>query len=137
MKRGWIGVTVIVAMAAGVLVVKQIRAASPASAAPEITAAPAATTQTQVLLFADQGMAEMTCGCGLVFRAVRGAAARGVSVREVDPERDQDLVKQHRVTVEPTVLVLDAQGRELRRHEGETPDVLAAIRGDLEGIAQK
>jgi hypothetical protein len=137
MKRGWIGVTVIVIMVAAVLVTKQIRASSRAPAAPEITATPAATTRPQVLLFADQGLAESTCGCGQVFRVVRGAAARGVSVREVDPEQDQDLVKQHRVTVEPTVVVLDAQGREIRRHEGETSDVLAAIRGDLEGIARE
>jgi hypothetical protein len=63
------------------------------------------------------------------------AAARGILAREADPRKDRELVKSLRVTVEPTVPVLDTHGRELRRYEGESQEILAAIRKDLESLS--
>jgi hypothetical protein len=40
------------------------------------------------------------------------------------------------VTVAPTVLFLDPDGRELARHEGEGPETVAAIRSGLDALAQ-
>jgi hypothetical protein len=133
MKSKWIGLILICALATGVLLAKQLRGPQPASPAGNAVASAGSTAL--VLLFANPAEAESSCGCGEVFRAVRAAAARGVSVREVDPAQNRDLMKQHRVLVEPTVLVLDEQGRERRRHEGESSDVLAAIRTDLDGLS--
>lgn len=134
MKRGWIGLIAIGVLAAGVLAAKSFNAPEPPSgsvlAAP--APAPAPSAAVQVLLFADPREADSSCGCGQVFRAVRAAASRGVAVREIDPQQASDLVRQHRVTVDPTLLVFDAQGNELGRHEGESSTVLAAIREELE-----
>ena len=132
MKSKWMGLVLICALATGVLLTKQLRNPPPASPASR-TAASAAPAQ--VLLFANPAEAESSCGCGQVFRAVRAAAARGVSVREVDPAQNREFMRQHRVMVEPTVLVLDEQGHELRRHEGESSDVLAAIHTDLDKLS--
>lgn len=85
----------------------------------------------RVLLFADPREAEATCGCGLIYRAVREAGANGVPVREVDPERELEIVQRHRVHVAPTVVILDENGREVRRHEGEAGETITAIRADL------
>lgn len=127
MKRGWLGLVVIFALAGAVLAAKTCRA--PAPAAP--TASAPAAASAQVVLFADPAEAESSCGCGEVFRAVRAAAARGVTLREVDPQKDPAAVREHRVTVTPTVLVLDGLGHEVRRHEGESTEALAALRADL------
>ncbi|MCA2979411.1 MAG: hypothetical protein INH37_14125 [Myxococcaceae bacterium] len=130
MKRGWMGLVVIFALAGAVLAAKALR--EPAPAAPTASAPVAASAQ--VWLFADPAEADSSCGCGEVFRAVRAAAARGVALREVDPQKDQVAVREHKVTVTPTVLVLDGQGREIGRHEGESSEVLAALRADLEHL---
>jgi hypothetical protein len=135
MKAKWLGMVLICALATGVLLAKQLRDPQTASHAGSTAASAAATAQAQVLLFADPSEAESSCGCGEVFRAVRAASARGVSVRELDPAQNRDVMRQYRVLVEPTVLVLDQQGREIRRHEGESSDVVAAIRTDLDRLS--
>lgn len=91
----------------------------------------------RVLLFADPREAEATCGCGLIFHAVREAAASGVATREVDPERERDLVAQYRVTVEPTVIFLDEDGRETSRREGEAGETIAAIEEELGRMSEE
>lgn len=85
----------------------------------------------RVLLFADPREAEATCGCGLIFHAVREAAASGVATHEVDPERERALVTQYHVTVEPTVVFLDERGHETSRREGEAGETIAAIEAEL------
>lgn len=135
MEAKWLGLILICALATGVLLAKQLRNPQAASHAGSTAASAAATAQALVLLFADPSEAESSCGCGEVFRAVRAASARGVPVREVDPAQNRDLMQQYRVLVEPTMLVLDQRDRELRRHEGESSDVLAAIRTDLDRLS--
>ena len=46
---------------------------------------------------------------------------------EVDPRSGSDLLREHRVVVEPTVIVLDDGGEEVARFEGEDPKTIAAI----------
>lgn len=136
MKRSWVGIVVIAALVGGVLVAKSMKsqpAPTPAASGPAATTTSSA--QPQVLLFADPREAEESCGCGEVFRAVRAAATRGVRTREVDPRRERDVVSQYRVTVEPTVIFVDATGREVSRREGESGDTIGAIRVDLDRLA--
>ncbi len=85
-----------------------------------------------VLLFADLSEAETSDGCGQIIRLVRAAASRGVPVREVAPGQDAALTRTYRVTVNPTVLILDAGGRVVVRHEGEASAVIEAIRAGLD-----
>lgn len=134
MKRRASGLVVLALAIGGLLLAKSMQSRpGPASDAGAI--AQTSTAQPQVLLFADPREAEESCGCGEVFRAVRAATARGVRTREVDPERERDAVSRFRVTVEPTVIFVDAAGREVSRREGESGETIAALRDDLERLA--
>jgi len=135
MKRSWIGILVVAVLVGGVLLAKSMKsepAPGPAgSASAEVTSSQA---QPQVILFADPKEAEQSCGCGQIFRAVRAANTQGVRTREVDPEHERDVVRQYRVTVEPTVIFVDESGREVSRREGESGDTIAALRADLDRL---
>lgn len=69
--------------------------------------------------------------CARIIQAVREARSQGVSVTELMPNSDSALLKKHPVVVAPTVLVLDKDGRELNRFEGESVATLDAIRAKL------
>jgi hypothetical protein len=136
MKRTWIGVVVIVVLVGAVLLAKSMKSQPVAGPAESGTAAATESqAQPQVILFANPQEAESSCGCGEVFRAVRAASKQGVRTREVDPELERDVLREYRVTVEPTVIFVDATGREVSRREGESGDTIAAIRSDLDRIA--
>lgn len=120
MTLRWLGLSLLVAAVVTLLVVKS---SSKTTSAP----APAAPGVPRVLLWADLREAEDACVCGEIIRTVRAAANRGVVTRE----NDDALGKEHRVTVEPTVIVLDAQGREEARYEGEESSTLTKIRDHL------
>ena len=122
MKTKLIGLLVIAAAVAGVVVYKvaakpkdQAAAAAPAGKAP------------RVLLFADLGEADEDCGCGHIIRSVREVAAHGVVTRE----NDDDLGKKYKVTTSPTVVILDGEGHEQSRYEGESKSTIAKLREDL------
>ena len=84
---------------------------------------------------ADLREADDDCPCGEIIRLVRGAKARGVTVREVAPS-DAAVTKQYEVTLAPTVLVLDGSGKVVERHEGESSDTVAAIKAALDRLAK-
>jgi len=108
------------------------QAAAPATASREPGARPRAT----VLLFTDLSEANETeDACGIIIQTVRSARERGITVTEYDSGAAPDVRKQHRVVVEPTVIVLDPAGREIARHEGEDADTVAAIRADIERVS--
>lgn len=145
-RRQWIGLGTIGALALIVLAIKGVSgsgapaetpSAVPVAAAPTTPSPPAApaSSMVRVILFADPREAEASCGCGDVIRAVRAAAARGVVVEEVDPDKAPDLLKRYRVTVAPTVVITDDERRELRRHVGESGATIAALRQDMDGLA--
>ena len=89
-----------------------------------------------VMLFADPREADSSCGCAEVIRLARGAGEReGVVFAEYDPRVAGTEAERHHVRVSPTVLVLDADGHESARFEGESPAVIAKLRdamGELE-----
>ena len=138
-RRGWVAAIAVAAVAAGVVAYKELgaRPGSSTSAGPTASASagPARAAGGSVLLFADPSEAETTCGCGQIIRLVRGAGARGVAIREIAPGSDTALEREHRVTVAPTVLFLDASGREVARHEGEGREAIDAIRAGLDQLA--
>ena len=135
MKRTWIGVFVVAVLVGGVLLAKSMKQPAPGPAASGTAAATPSQAQPQVLLFADPKEAEESGGCGVIFGAVRAANTRGVRTREVDPEREHDVVRQYRVTVEPTVVFVDGTGREVSRREGESGETIAALQADLDRLA--
>ena len=129
MKIRWLPVAIVLGLAAGIVVYKQ--ATTRPQSASEKTTVPGPPS---VLLFADPREADSADACAEIFRLVRGAGARGVPVREIAPEQSGDATRRYRITVEPTVLVLDQAGREVARHEGESPQTIAAIRSSLERL---
>ena len=127
MKTNWLAVAAVGAIALGLIAYKGTRAPLPNSGSNSTsTAAPV------VVLIADPGEAEDSCGCGEIIRAVRAAAAKGLSAREVAPGADPGLEKRYEVKVSPTVLFIRADGTVRARHEGEDADTLAAIVQDLD-----
>ena len=91
-------------------------------------------TATAVLLIANMAEAEASCGCGEIIRMVRAAAEDGVRTREVDT-RNKDvgakIRREYRVTADPTVLLLDDAGREVKRFEGESKNTILALMHEL------
>ena len=141
-----IAIIAIVVIAIAAIVVSKYRD-RPESPTPAVTASPAeapnaapaaapstapAAVRASVLLFADLREAdEEKDRCGIIIRAVRATRQHGVNVAEYDSGASPDVRKQHRVVVEPTVIVLDASGREVARHEGEDDTTMQAIRAEM------
>jgi hypothetical protein len=117
---GAVAVAVAAAAVIGVKASRQPRAQAAAIARVE---------SPSVVLVADPREADSDCGCGQIIRRVREAKARGVEVLELVP--DDPAASRYGVTVAPTVLILDADGRVLARREGEASDALAVISTDL------
>ncbi len=127
MSVRWIGLAIVVALVAVVLVVKQT--ARPARPADAVVQRPS------VLLVADLREAdEPGDACAEIIRMVRDAAKRGVRVQELTADSGSDLVRRHRVLTVPTVLILGDDGRELGRFEGESREVVDAVRARLGGL---
>lgn len=123
MKRNTLYMVLILALAAGVIAIKP-RVAPPSAKKESSTPA--------VVLVADLREADTPNDtCAQIIQAVRGARSRGISVTELMPDSDSALLKNHRIVVAPTVLVLDKDGRELNRFEGESVVMLEAVRTKL------
>ncbi len=122
-KRNSLYMLLILTLAAGLIVFKK-RNVLPQS--DQQSAAPA------VVLVADLGEADSPNDtCARIIQAVRDARSKGVSVTELMPNSDSPILQKHPVVVAPTVLVLDKDGRELSRFEGESVATLDAIRAKL------
>jgi hypothetical protein len=66
---------------------------------------------------------------------VRGVDDPGVvAVQEFDPHHDSEAVRLHSVRVAPTVIIAGGDGVEQARFEGESPDVIAGLRGALAAV---
>jgi hypothetical protein len=130
MKGKWLGVFAVLGLAIGIVVYKQV-------SEPDVGPSAAATSGAEaprVLLFADPREADEVCGCGDIFRLVRSAGTEGIPVLEIDPRGSAELIRKHRVVVEPTVIVLDTSGVETARFEGEDSTTIAAIGSALEHL---
>ena len=95
---------------------------------------------TTVLMAVNLGEEDEEGGCGDVIHAVRAAARRGMPTREVDTRNEADMAaasKKYRIVVQPTVVMLDGSDHEVRRYEGETKEVIASLKADLERTAKK
>lgn len=135
MKR-WFGVLAVAVIAVGIVLLRSGQSRSPATPSNRsLSTAPATQSGPSVLLVADPGEAEESCGCGEIIRMVRHAQKHGVRIREVAPGAAPELERQYRVAVAPTVLFLDANGREIARHEGESSAVVDSIRAGLDRLA--
>ena len=134
MKRGILGIVAVAVAAIAVVVYKKV-GYSPREGGAR-GAAPAASASPSVVLVADFREAGTDDPCAEIIRLVREVGTRGVPVQEIPSGEDSPLLGEYRVTVEPTVLVLDAGRQVVARHEGESPGTIAALRKDLAKLAQ-
>lgn len=124
MKGKWIGLVFVLLAAVAIVAYKQ-RASG--TAPPEV-----ATGTPSVLLVADLNEAEEAGDrCGEIIRAVRAAGKRGVKVEEFMPNSASELLARYRVVSAPTVVILDKDGREAARYEGEEEKTVQAIEAHL------
>lgn len=121
----WIGL-VAVTLAALAIVAYKARVQQPTSASGNLP---------RVLLVADLSEADRDGDrCAEIIQAVRRARTRGISVQELNPDGASPLLSRYRVLTTPTVLILDAQGEVVSRHEGEAAQTVAAVRTELEHL---
>lgn len=121
---------------AGILALKyRDRARLSESPLPPPPAAVAAERRASILLFTDLSEAGTEDACAILIETVRAARERGFMVTEYDSGKAPDVRKRHRVVVEPTVIVLDASGREVARHEGEDISTIEAVRADIDRLS--
>ena len=121
----WIGIAVITAAAVAIIAYKTV-------GSPDRTPSGSGGGTLRVLLFANLGEADDACPCGEIIRAVRGASSKGIATRE----NDDGLGHEYKVTVEPTVIILDASGHEQARFEGESRSTKDKLVAALSKIAE-
>jgi len=93
---------------------------------------PVATASPSVILVADLREADDPHDrCADIIRAVRNAANRGVSVLELPPESNSEVLRRYHVLTVPTVLVLDSSAHELKRFEGEEPATVSEVQNTM------
>lgn len=86
----------------------------------------------RVLLVADSSEANAAGdSCAEIIHLVRAARTRGVAVQELKPGSKSELLARYRVLIIPTVLILDPNGKEVSRYEGEGLDIVNRLRADL------
>lgn len=126
MKRSYLFMAGIL-LAAAVLIVAKSRLKQAGNSPPQESARPA------VILVADLREAnEPGDNCAEIIHLVREAQRSGVRVSEIMPHSESPVLRQYRVTVNPTVLILGNDGREIRRFEGEESSTVQAIRARLQ-----
>lgn len=139
MKPKWIGVAAVGVVAIGIVAYKRSTpAAAPVSKAAAASSMTVSTPAVgSVVLVANLAEADEPCVCGKIIRSVRAVARKGVPVKEIDPEKSPELASSYRVLVSPAVLLLDGNGREVRRFEGESKEVLADLQTELDRLPIK
>ena len=74
--------------------------------------------------------------CADIIRSVREVSKRGVSVAELSPDSQSDLLRRYRVFTVPTVLLLDGAGNEIGRFEGEDATTVKALQTRLSVLTE-
>lgn len=127
MKTKWIGLSAVVLIAGAIIGYK-------AHLSPEVQAADVAQTP-HVLLVAELSEANNTGdSCAEIIHLVRAARDRGVAVQELDAGSKSDLISRYHVLIVPTVLILDLNGKETARYEGEGREMVKGLRTVLEQL---
>ena len=117
-------------VAAGVIIGYKHLRDTPAQSTLDAAIAP------RVVLVADLSEAEEKCACGEIIRAVRAAQQKGVATREFTADSKSELLKRYQILTAPTVLFLDAKGKEIARYEGEDARTVEETRSQLKRMAE-
>ncbi len=126
MKTNWIGLGAMALAATAIIAYKTL-------ALPEAQAANV--PQPRVVLLAEPSEADSAGdSCAEIIHLVRSARDRGIAVQELAPDSRSDLLARYHLLVVPTVLILDQNGLEVSRYEGEGRNTVKAVRAGLERL---
>ena len=96
-----------------------------------------ASAKSEIILVADLREAdEPGDNCAEIIRLVREAGKRGATVEELTPDSESPLLKQYRILTNPTVLILDREGKVVSRYEGESGSTVKEIRDRLASLSE-
>lgn len=124
MKVRWPELTVVVLLVVGILATKHYKR--------NRTETMVSSEHPTVLIVADLSEAgETNDVCAEMIRTVREAGQRGIAVKELAPGAEPQLLKRYHILTAPTVLILDRNGNEAARFEGEEKTTLASLRARL------
>ncbi len=129
MKPRHVAVIAIFAAAAVIIGYKHLRN-TPAQSTLNVAVSP------RVVLVADLSEAEEKCACGEIIRAVRAAQQKGLTTQEFTADSKSEVLKRYRILTAPTVLFLDAKGKEIARYEGEDKRTVEEIRSQLKRMTE-
>lgn len=126
MKVQWIGLSAVM-LAASVIIAYKTQVLPQAQGT--------GTTQPRVLLLAEPSEADSVGdSCAEIIHLVRAARDRGIAVQELSPASKSDLFARYHLFIVPTVLILDRNGQEISRYEGEGSNSVKVIRTALEQL---
>ena len=133
MRTRWVGVFLVVIAAAGIVIYKEHRSRE---ASPPVTQS-ASSTKPDIILVADLREADQPGdNCAEIIRLVREAGRRGVKVEQLPLDSDSPLLKQYHILTNPTVLILDREGKVVSRYEGESGSTVKEIRDRLASLSE-
>lgn len=123
MKIQWIGLGA-VALAASAIIAYKTQVLPQAQATND--------AQPRVVLLAELSEADnVGDSCAEIIHLVRAVRDRGIAVQELSPGNKSDLLARYHFLIVPTVLILDRNGHEISRYEGEGHDTVKAVRASL------
>lgn len=126
MKIQWIGLGAVVLAASAIIAYKTqlLHEAQAANAA-----------SPRVVLLAEPSEADLAGdSCAEIIHLVRAARDRGIAVEEFSLVSKSDLLARYHLLIIPTVLILDPNGQEVSRYEGEGRNTVKALRTSLEQL---
>lgn len=133
MRTRWVGIALVVLVATGIILYKHHKLSSSSFAPAQSGSA----SKPEIILVADLREAdEPGDNCAEIIHLVRQAGRRGAKVEELTPDSDSPLLKQYRILTNPTVLVLDRDGKVLSRYEGESGATVQEIRNRLATLSE-
>ena len=133
MRTRWVGVLLVVTAAVGIVIYKERRSRK---ASPPV-AQSASAAKPQIILVADLREAdEPGDNCAEIIHLVREAGTRGTKIEELTPDSDSPLLKQYHILTNPTVLILDREGKVVSRYEGESGSTVKEIRDRLASLTE-
>lgn len=133
MRTRWIGVVVVVVVAAGVIAYKHYRGQNAPASETQLSQAtrPSLAAGPQVVLVANLSEAnEPGDNCAEIIHLVGNAGKRGIKVQELSARSHSPLIKRYHVLTIPTLLILH-DGRVVSRYEGESGSTVKQIRNRL------
>ena len=127
MKTKWIGLGAVVLIAGAIIGFKTHL--SPEAEAANVAQPP------RVLLVAELSEANNAGdSCAEIIHLVRAARDWGIAVQELDAGSKSGLLTRYHVLIIPTVLILDHDGKDTARYEGEGREMVKVLRTVLEQL---